>query len=194
MWSKTPTRQFIVQVVKYLYMKQLHPKAVWLFFASFLFQGLFYAFLVTIWSLSVLPSIFMEEGYFQLNIFLLWMVVVVVVFSVLAFVWAKLSYHFYRFEISELGFKKESGVIWKKYVTVPYSRIQNVDINRGILARLLGLSDLFIQTAGNSATVSRVGVFGAGAEGRLPGISKIEAEALRDELVRLASRKQDQGL
>ena len=42
-------------------------------------------------------------------------------------------------------------MIWKRYVTIPYDRIQNVDIYRGVLARLLGLSDLNIQTAGTTS-------------------------------------------
>ncbi|MBP9832441.1 MAG: PH domain-containing protein, partial [Candidatus Pacebacteria bacterium] len=108
--------------------------------------------------------------------------------------WAKLSYHYYRYELTDLGFRKESGVIWKKYVTIPYARIQNVDINRGILARLLGLSDLHIQTAGASASISRYGMAGISAEGRLPGVSKADAEVLRDELVKRASGSLGQGV
>ena len=113
-----------------------------------------------------------------------------VAFSLL---WSKLAYDAYKYELREDGFRKEYGVIWKKYVTIPYERIQNVDINRGLLARLLGLSDLQIQTAGISATVSRYGMAGMGAEGRLPGISKDVAEELRDELIKRA-RGKNQGL
>ena len=76
----------------------------------------------------------------------------------------------------------------------PYERIQNVDIYRGIFTRLLGLSDLQIQTAGMSATIGRYGAFGVAAEGRLPGISKEEAETLRDELIRRARGHKNQGI
>lgn len=85
-------------------------------------------------------------------------------------------------------------MIWKKYVTIPYERIQNVDIYRGIFARILGLSDLQIQTAGMSATVGSYGISGAGAEGRLPGVSQEEAEKLRDELVKRAHGSKNQGV
>lgn len=100
---------------------------------------------------------------------------------VLAYVWARLTYHFYRFELVEGALKIESGVIFKKYVTIPYDRMQNIDIYRGILDRILKLSDLNIQTAG----MSSVGFYGRGvfAEGRLPGLSVEEAEKLRDELL-----------
>ena len=85
-------------------------------------------------------------------------------------------------------------MIYKKYVTIPYDRIQNVDIHRGILARLLGLSDLNIQTAGFSATVGRYGVGGASAEGRLPGTSREVSEQLRDELIQRSRQSKNQGL
>ncbi len=89
-----------------------------------------------------------------------------------------------------MGFRKELGVIWKRYVTIPYDRIQNVDIYRGVIARLLGLSDLNIQTAGAT--------FGSGrsafSEGRLLGLSRDIAEKLRDELILRARHSKNQGL
>ena len=163
-------------------MKQLDPKAVWLFFFSFV-------------PLSVIPIIFFSMwGSVFFGDYFSWLWINIPIFLILSFVWAKLTYHFYRYELLDTGFRKESGVIYKKYVTVPYDRIQNVDINRGILARILGLSDLNIQTAGASATVSRYGVRGAGAEGRLPGVSMAVGEQLRDELIQRARQSKNQGL
>lgn len=104
---------------------------------------------------------------------------------------AHYAYKFYKYELREDGFRKEHGVIWKKYVHIPYERIQNVDIYRGILARLLGLSDLQIQTAGMSSVT---GSYGAGSEGRLLGVTKEEAERLRDELIRRARGSKNQGV
>jgi len=119
--------------------------------------------------------------------FLNWLWIIIPAFLVLCFVWAKLSYHFYRYELTEAGFRKELGVIYKKYVTIPYDRIQNVDIYRGIAARILGLSDLNIQTAGTSMQTMR-------GEGRLPGLSREVAEQLRDELIQRARQSKNQGL
>lgn len=174
-------------------MKQLDKKAVWLFFLSSVFSSLVFSLIFVGWTLFAFSEIFFIGD----NMFITmigWLILVVAVFCVLSFIWAKLSYHFYRYELTDLGFRKESGVIWKKYVTIPYARIQNVDINRGVLARLLGLSDLHIQTAGASASISRYGMAGISAEGRLPGVSKADAEVLRDELVRRASGSLGQGV
>ena len=124
-------------------MKQLHPRAVWFFFFSSLYRWFFiFLFFGVFFINTLLKSNKSVEiaGYTGL------LLVVVFVLIVLLYIWAKLSYRFYHYELTENGFRKESGVITKKYVTIPYDRIQNVDIYRGILARLLGLSDLQIQT------------------------------------------------
>jgi len=86
--------------------------------------------------------------------------------------------------MTEDALRIEKGIIWKKYVSIPYERIQNVDILRGVFARLLGLSDLQVQTAGASG-YSRYGF----AEGRLPGLGISEAEEIRDELIKRAKGK-----
>jgi len=169
-------------------MKKLHPRAVWLFFLNSIFVWLFVIFIFSIYIFSIYTDIKgpVEEGFF--SGFPNWFWPTIIAFIVLLFIWAKLTYYFYRYDLSDEGFKKEHGVIWKKYVTIPYSRIQNVDIYRGILARVLGLSDLHIQTAGLSAGSGRF------TEGRLPGLSKEEAELLRNELIRRVNEFRSQGL
>ena len=170
-------------------MKQLNPKAVWLFFVRFIIGSLLPLIFLGGYFIAVLSS----DRYNTSNIstslgFLNWLWVIIPVFIILCFIWAKLSYKFYKYELTDLGFRKESGVIYKKYVTIPYDRIQNVDIYRGILARILGLSDLQIQTAGYSVAK------GVSTEGRLPALSQEVAEALRDELIQRAHKSKNQGL
>lgn len=173
-------------------MKQLDPKAVWLFFLSFIARWLFLSLFLSFWGLLSFART--EDGgfyFYQLN----WLWLIIPLLILFCFLWAKLTYKFYRYEFTELGFRKESGVIYKKYVTIPYDRIQNVDIYRGIIARILGLSDLNIQTAGSSAVMGQYGAYGVGAEGRLPALSKDVAEQLRDELMRRAhNSRNNQGL
>lgn len=180
-------------------MKQLDPKAVWLFYFSWLI-GILFIGIVFVWIFGfILQDLPVDEIRRELDMpwFILFFIaywwLILIILAVLGYIWAQLSWHFYRYELRDDGFRKEHGVIWKKYVTIPYERIQNVDIYRGLLARILGLSDLHIQTAGMSATVGHYGG-GAGSEGRLPGVSKEEAEILRDELIKRARGKKDQGL
>ena len=177
-------------------MRQLHPKAFWLFFLQktaglvFLFFFISLPFLISFGVFNYqdrvtkrdyprynqverepyIPTIFkvfslIPAGFTVLTVF----------FVVIIFIWSKLFYNSYKFEISKKGLKIEKGVIWKRYITIPYDRIQNVDILRGVFDRLLGLSDLQVQTAGYSGAVL--------TEGRLPGLHPVDAEKLRDELV-----------
>ena len=157
-------------------MEKLHPRAIWIFFFRFLGVGLFLVIFLG-WFLGKAAEI-ITEGLPSLW----WIFVFFLVWLGGSYLWAKLSYNAYKYQLTEDAFKKEQGVIWKKYVSVPYERIQNVDIHRGILARILGLSDLMIQTAGYSGGYGRRGI-GHEPEGRLPGVSRERAEQLREELI-----------
>jgi uncharacterized protein len=81
----------------------------------------------------------------------------------------------YQLREDDLVFRR--GLAWQRFVAVPYGRMQLVDINRGPLARVLGLSELRFVTAAASATVV------------IPGITAQEAEELRDRLVGLAESR-----
>ena len=174
-------------------MQQLDPKSVWLFFIGSIFRWFIFIVIFVIYGVVILSDL---DKYTPSFGFLNWLWVIIPALLIFFWIWAKLTYHFYRYELREDGFRKEFGVIWKKYVTIPYDRIQNVDIYRGVIARILGLSDLNIQTAGASAQVSRYGTWGFSAEGRLPGLSREGAEQLRNELVKRArqSSTTNQGL
>lgn len=129
---------------------------------------------------------YVSGGWMGINSYF-WWYLLMIAYIVIVYVWARLSYRFYLYELTENGFKKESGIIYKRYVTIPYDRIQNVDIIRGVWARILGLSDLQIQTAGMSGAAYY-------SEGRLPGLSTEDAEKLRDELINRARQSKNQGL
>jgi uncharacterized protein len=81
----------------------------------------------------------------------------------------------YQLRTDDLLFRR--GLMWQRFVAVPYGRMQLVDINRGPIARLLGLSELrFVTAAAASAVV-------------IPGLPLAVAEELRDHLVALAESR-----
>jgi uncharacterized membrane protein YdbT with pleckstrin-like domain len=88
--------------------------------------------------------------------------------------WCRLVYRFYRYELRASEFRFEYGVLNKHHSSLPYSRIQNIDIGRSLIQRIFGISELQIQTAGESSMRS---------EGRLPGLDPDTAEWLRDTLL-----------
>ncbi|WIB00237.1 MULTISPECIES: PH domain-containing protein [unclassified Curtobacterium] len=69
------------------------------------------------------------------------------------------------------------GLMWQRFTAVPYGRMQLVDVNRGPLDRVLGLSELKFVTAAASTNV------------RIPGIVAADADVLRDRLVELAESR-----
>lgn len=173
-------------------MKQLDPNAVWSFFISYSLRWFFVSIVI--------------GGYFIINLaitdvfsdvsagfLLLGITGIPLIFF---YIWARLTYHFYRYELAPEGFKRESGVVFKRYVTISYDRIQNIDIHRGLFDRFLGLSNLSIQTAGASVVVKRGNIVSAvgGAEGFLPGLSYEVAEQLRGELIARARQTKSQGI
>jgi hypothetical protein len=69
------------------------------------------------------------------------------------------------------------GILLSRLVAVPYGRMQLVDVNRGPVARLLGLAELRLVTAAASSDVT------------LPGLPEPEAAELRDALVARAEER-----
>jgi membrane protein YdbS with pleckstrin-like domain len=139
--------------------------------ASFVFLPLFFSYFLVEYGGRLL-----DLGWGTLFLLLL---LIPIPYLAFCYFWAGLSYRFWQYELTENALRIEKGVIFKKYISIPYERIQNVDIYRGILARLLGLSDLQVQTAGYSG----YGKHGMMTEGRLPGLDTKVAEELRDKLV-----------
>jgi membrane protein YdbS with pleckstrin-like domain len=81
----------------------------------------------------------------------------------------------YQLREDDLLFRR--GIMWQRFVAVPYGRMQLVDINRGPIARSLGLSELKFVTAAAAAGVT------------IPGLAESEADELRDHLVLLAESR-----
>lgn len=166
--------------------RNLHPRAVWIFFfrtvTVWIFLGIYLVFQLG-YSVMSLTKTTGSSAVGAMNILVLGFIAILAFVLILAYVVAKLSYRFYKFELTENEYKAERGIIWKRYISIPYGRIQNVDIYRGLLSRILGLSDLNIQTAGYSA-MSLSGK--VGSEGRLPGLGVKDAEVIREELIKKA--------
>jgi uncharacterized protein len=80
----------------------------------------------------------------------------------------------YRFGADALEMQR--GVWWRSAASVPYHRIQHVDIDQGPIQRQLGMVSLGLKTASASSV------------GGLPGIDAEEADALRAWLVARAER------
>lgn len=164
-------------------MEQLHPGAKWLFRVKV------YAliFFFSIWiSMGFLSRIIVESGLDLLSIGLFYFGFSILTMVLLGELYARLAYKNWKYEFTPNEIKLERGIIWKRYSSIPYERVQNVDITRGILARIIGFSTLNIQTAG----YHYAGKGGSFSEGYIPAVSIKKAEETRDFLMKKVGKRQ----
>ncbi|MFC7432172.1 MULTISPECIES: PH domain-containing protein [unclassified Agrococcus] len=69
------------------------------------------------------------------------------------------------------------GMLFRRFVSVPYGRMQVVDVTQGPLERMLDLKTLKFVTAAATSAVT------------IPGLPGSDAEVLRDELVAVAESR-----
>lgn len=101
--------------------------------------------------------------------------VVVIMLIVIAFIPRRVRAIGYQLRDDDLIFRR--GLLFQRFVSVPYGRMQLVDITRGPVSRVLGLSDLHFVTAAASSGVI------------IPGLLVADAEELRDHLVAVAETR-----
>lgn len=161
----------------------LHPGAMWLFrlynYPKIIIPALFFIFFIS--SLIKLGSVVSAT---------LFVVFSILIFIIIAEVYIRMYYNRWIYEFTTTNLKLERGVIWKKYSNIPYERVQNVDIHRGILARIFGFSSVMIQTAGYSGFGGRRGIH---TEGYIPAVDVKLAEKIRDYLMKKISKKSSSG-
>jgi uncharacterized protein len=160
-------------------MKKLHVGARWIFRVRAYMALVFLSFFLGWFVIPALAILFLILSGGS-NVSILQVLLAVLAYIVLAIllgeIYARMAYNRWFYEFKESGMKLERGIIWKRYSNVPYERIQNVDVHRGILARLIGFSSVYVQTAGFSGV--------AGAEGNIPAVEIGEAEKIREFLLK----------
>ncbi len=156
-------------------MNKLHPGAKW----QFRIGGYVLGILVLIFgSFAIIGAAAVLKSW---AIGLTLLIILLVIIIVGAEIFAQMTYNRWFYELTAEGVRLERGIIWKRYSTIPYARIQNVDVHRGIIARIAGFSSIMIQTAGYSAQPH--------AEGQIPAVGVEEAEQIRGLLMQKITGK-----
>jgi membrane protein YdbS with pleckstrin-like domain len=86
--------------------------------------------------------------------------------------WPALAYRYASYAVDETGIEIRRGVLWRRVLTVPRSRVQHTDVSQGPIERSHELGTLVIYTAGTSH-----------AQVQLPGLTHATALAIRDHLL-----------
>lgn len=111
---------------------------------------------------------------------LIWGLVAVagVILVIVAISW--LSWRFSTFRITPEAVEARRGVLFRQHRRAPLERIQSVNLQRSLLARLLGLTQVDVQTAGQGGKVA------------LQYLGHREAKEVREQIL-LASRASKMG-
>jgi membrane protein YdbS with pleckstrin-like domain len=87
--------------------------------------------------------------------------------------WPPIQYRHTSYVVSPMGLEIRRGVIWRRVINLPLSRVQHTDVQQGPVQRRYGIASLVVHTAGTTA-----------ASVTLAGLSYETALRIRDFLVR----------
>lgn len=105
---------------------------------------------ISLVSLAVLSVVFLAApipGWVKPLVFLLWLLVALAL-AWLAHRWPVIEHRHAFYRVDEQGIEIRQGVVWRKVMNVPRSRVQHTDVSQGPLERRFGLGTLVIYTAG----------------------------------------------
>ncbi len=102
------------------------------------------------------------------ELFYIFIMIFILFFTLPAIV---LNYYFFKFQITDKELVIYSGIIAKKQKNIPVKRIQNINIEQNFLQRLMGITKVQIETAGEAT-----------AEGILEFVSKKDAAEITNTI------------
>lgn len=102
-----------------------------------------------------------------------WIAPAIVIFITISLVTSLASWLRFSWRVDEDDIAITSGVLSRNSRTIPFDRIQDVNIEQGLIARMLGLAKVTLETGGGGETSD---------EGSLNAIALEDAAALRDHI------------
>ena len=128
--------------------------------------------LMTYW---IMYSIALEEGLFSLLGIIFWIVVIVCVITtigiiILVAIYENKFVNNFRYVITEDNIVIHHGVFTKVRATIPFSRIQNINIVNGVFDRMFKTFTVKIETAGGAGAAQAAQTGHFRPEGYIPGL------------------------
>lgn len=75
--------------------------------------------------------------------------IIAIIFGLFIFPITLLNYYYFKYLITDKEFIIHSGILSKKQRVIPLSKIQNINLSQNFLQRILGISKIQIETAGD---------------------------------------------
>jgi membrane protein YdbS with pleckstrin-like domain len=138
------------------------------------------SFWLTIWAFAMAACIVISlvplfvvlgvETDFPGAVFSMISVIVFLVVGLPIAMWIPAFYRSLEYTIGGDSVKAKTGVFWKRHVTIPFSKVTNVDVTQGPLQRRFGLGTIHVQTAGaggQQGGVAELRIYGVGDVDRI---------------------------
>ena len=126
------------------------------------------------WMFLTFGLIYFFEASIQLEWFLLmifYVVLIPYVFYLIFTIWYEFKYvKMFSFEVQENTLVIRHGVFNRVKATIPYSRIQNINITNGVFDRMYKTFTVKVETAGSSAVTASSQSGHLKPEGYIPGL------------------------
>ena len=136
--------------------------------------GLF-IILIIFGSSFIIPFLMGTYGAFTgfADFYILLVILVLAVIFLLVDLFQCLYYRYYFYDLTSEEIVIKKGVVSRREITLPYSKIQNVYVDQDVLDRIFRLYDVHLETAG----------LGSGMTAHIDGVSEANMNKLRDMLV-----------
>lgn len=92
---------------------------------------------------------------------------ITLVIVLVAFLLVSHSFPVKAYAVRQQDVAYKTGLLFRSVTIVPFNRVQHCEINRGVISRMLGLSQVNVYTAG-----------GSGSDISIPGLLEDEAERI----------------
>jgi len=145
-------------------------KTVWQTICGLCFFVLYVLLVVT---LLIVYAVTTEKG---LLIAVILISIVEIPTAILIWLWISSYFKSIKYMVSDDFIRIQKGVFWKGLSTIPFEKVQNIEIHQGPIERSFGLGKILVHTAGYSGQTT--------AEGIIKGIIDFQkfAAALTDKV------------
>jgi membrane protein YdbS with pleckstrin-like domain len=109
------------------------------------------------------------KGFFKLIENTIWIYGILILCFVFTLLIKTIEFKKRRYVVREKDISYKKGVLFRSITTVPFNRIQHVEIDEGPISRFLGLVSLSVFTAGDSSD-----------DLKISGLLKQEAEQIKE--------------
>ncbi|GIW82706.1 MAG: hypothetical protein KatS3mg105_4513 [Gemmatales bacterium] len=162
--------------------------------------GIVAAFFVGFWLIVLIATLLDRQTPRWFTHLLIVIGVLILIGIAVAYFLTRLEYDMRYYIITDRSLRIREGVLVIKEITLTYANVQHLEIKQGPIQQLLGISDVYVRTAGGGATMvqpHQQGLLSALAQpvGRRAVLRGVDnASAIRDQINALLKRYRHAGL